>query len=226
MSRIRIICPTRGRPERCRTMLESFFATRSSEEETKIFCYVADDDPEIEAYKLLFETLAIDHEFGPWKSLVDVINDAAGLFCMASDSADFVGEVNDDHVYRTIGWDLKLAEAIEKSGRGGLAYGKTENLPSAALISASCVRKLGWYHVPGFKHQFVDNALHDLYAGAGRLHYVPEVWIEHCHVDYGKAPMDATYGIMRDTWNQGQARYSEWSQFEKQRDIERLKACE
>lgn len=215
MRRIRIICPTRQRAARCELMLESFFATRGSEE-TKMFCYVATDDPEIDAYRTLFQRLPVEFCFGKRLPITEAIN-------LSSHHADFYGEVNDDHVYRTQRWDIALSDAILKSGKGAMAYGHTNNLPSAVMVSASCVKSMGWFMPPGFQHQFVDNALYDLYSGAGRLHHVPEVWIEHCHPDYGKAPMDATYELMRDTWDQGKARYQEWALLDKQRHIDWLK---
>lgn len=214
-SEIRVLCATRARAARCAEMLESFFDTRGSDR-TQIYCYVDREDPQVREYEPLFRTYGIDCQFGPRHTMPDVINAGCWKF-----EADAYAEVNDDHIYRTKDWDLKLFAALMD---GGLAYGKTQNLPSAVMISADCVRALGWMLPPYFQHQFLDNALVDLYGGAGMLHHVPEVWIEHCHPDFGKAAHDDTYGVMRSTFDGDRAMYELWKVNYLAHDLKRLVA--
>lgn len=215
-----IMCPTRGRPERCARMIESFSATRQGN--TELICYVAEDDPQIEAYRAYANAprsgkrfAGIRFEFGPRITIVRVFNK-----CLEHE-ADFYGEINDDHIYHTEGWDVKLESAIIAHGRG-MAYGRTENLPSGVMISADCVRALGYFHVPCFQHQYCDNAMRDLYNSAGLLIHVPEVWIEHCHPVFGKATPDETYGAMAAAGPDDAKAYERWRRDDFQNHLAKL----
>ncbi len=187
-------------------MLQSFYATRSPG--TEIFCYVEETDPQREAYEQLFESYGLDHEFGPWRTMVQAVNYGCRKF-----EADFYGVLNDDHVCHTPGWDSYLAVSIIQNGGTGMGCGRAENrenLPQIILISRDCVRALGWYLPPQFIHQYVDNVQADLYGAAGLMFNAGDVWIEHVHPDFGKAPMDSTYQIMRNAHFHDRGAYEVW----------------
>jgi hypothetical protein len=105
-----------------------------------------------------------------------------------------IGNLGDDHVCRTEGWDRRIAEALREPG---IAYGddllQHEKLPTAPFVSASIVNALGWYFLPTLRHMFVDDALLAIGTMLGRLTYIPEVVIEHVHPGAGKAETDAGY---------------------------------
>ena len=219
---ILVMCPTRARPDRCRQMLESFLATRRGRR-TRIVCYVADDDPARAAYEALQPPpgeppSAIRFEFGPRRTIIEVFNTLA-----ATHAADFYAEVNDDHLYRTDGWDLKLVAALRAQGGSGMACPRLENLPSAVMVSADCVRALGWFSPPGFRHQYVDNAINDLYGAAGLLRLAPDVWIEHCHPAFGKVKADDTYAHLAASAEPDRLEYERWRRDDFARDLARLK---
>jgi hypothetical protein len=192
---IQIICPTRQRASRCEGMLNSFFDTRT-DHETRIWCYVDEKDPELAQYQDLFNRMKIEHMIGPHLFLADALN----LGC----------------------WDKMLVDAIENNGGIGMSYGRTRSCPGAVMVSANCIRALGWFFPPAFKHQFGDTAMNEIYQENGMLYYVPEVWMEHFHPDYGMAAHDPTYQIMRDTWGDGEAQFHHWRGHHKSEDVARL----
>lgn len=217
--RVIVQCPTRERAARCRTMIESFLATRLGN--TTLHCYVADDDPQLPAYRDLAKEVSshpVLFEFGPRKTIVEVFNRAADM------EAEYFGEINDDHIYRTIGWDVKLIAALESIGGRGMASPKIENLPSGVIISADCVRALGWFQPPGFRHQYVDNAVNDLYGALDWMVQAPDVFIEHCHPAFGKVPMDATYTPMMAAHNGDAEEYRRWKIEDLPKAVEKLKS--
>lgn len=109
--------------------------------------------------------------------------------------ADAFGFMGDDHVPRSPRWDAELyAAAVIPNG---IAYGddllQRSNLPTAVLMDAEIVRKLGWLVPPGIKHMYIDNWWRDLGNALGTLRYVDHVVIEHMHPVAGKAEKDEGY---------------------------------
>jgi hypothetical protein len=222
------ICPSRNRPERLKTMLDSFKRTKSKT--TDIVIYVSEDDPQLEVYKLLMskyepKDLLI---IGPRRYLSEAIN-----YCVKiSPGYDFYQEVNDDHVYKTRGWDRILISEINRSGNGwGIAFGRdllndkiNKKLPSAAVISANVIKYLGHFFYPEIKHTYVDNYLRDIGEGMGRLFYCPKAIIEHRHFLNGKSPIDENYKWVtsKEAMDQGRIAYETWCKNERDKEIGKL----
>jgi hypothetical protein len=53
---------------------------------------------------------------------------------------------------------------------------------------------MGWLCYPGLKKLFIDTVWHTIGATLGRIHYLPDVKLEHMHYLWGKAEHDETYG--------------------------------
>ena len=106
-----------------------------------------------------------------------------------------VGFLGDDHRPRTPGWDTRLLAALD--GRPGVAYGddlhQGGRLPTAVVISSAIIRTLGYMVPPGQDHLYLDDFWRQLGLDLGRLEYVPDVIVEHCHPNAGKAPWDDGY---------------------------------
>jgi hypothetical protein len=219
------ICPSAQRPEICWRMIESFVATAFSAE---LLIYVDRDDPRVNDYMILEQKckdLPVCFQFGPFLFLTEAFNYAADL--AARSSYAFLSEVNDDHIYHTHQWDTLLANEIV-THRGGMAYGSTQHLPSAVMVSKSCIARLGQWVYPPIKHQYVDNYWRDLYGGAGMLYQVPHVNIEHLHYSFGKSQFDTIYarvysGERHDT---DCAAYHEWRNHHMTTDIEKLRSVQ
>lgn len=123
----------------------------------------------------------------------------------------FYAHINDDHHFRTKGWEEMVMEALKN---GGFAYGNDllqgEKLASAVIISGDIVRKLGYMAVPELTHLYLDDCWMDLGRKINKLFYLPEVVIEHMHPGAGKATMDEEYTRVNSDYGKHLAIYNDW----------------
>lgn len=228
-TKLLVICPSRSRPQKLGRMLDSFYETRS--EGTEIVVYVADDDPMLWIYEKLL--VGHNHVIGPRKTIVEVNN---YFSCEVYPNIPFYGEINDDHIYITPGWDKKLMGIIEKFGGGwGLACGNDTvhgdwtkiKHPSGAVISGNIVRALKCFVHPKLRHLGSDGYLRDVAEGIGGLFYDPDVIIEHHHFVNKKADFnnDPNYKhIYTDEETAHMEKVlTEWRRDKKMHDINRMK---
>lgn len=192
------VIPSRGRPARAREAIAAM-RERAALVSTSIVLAVDADDPCWPDYA----AMTFDG-FGSEVSLVTLRPEESGNLVRATNTvamriadADpecIIGNLGDDHLVRTKGWDKLVAAALE---RPGIAYGddllQGEHLPTAPFISASIVLALGWYALPVCQHLYVDDAWRELGREAGVLRYIPELTIEHVHPGANKAEWDEGY---------------------------------
>jgi hypothetical protein len=222
-----MMCPTRGRPDRVMDMLRSFYATRSPG--TEIILITCDADPKLETYK----TVLHGEEHLIFRS--DIITKKQNYVVRELyPDLPYYGSVNDDHLFRTVGWDAKLIAAIEDRGRGfGLACGSDlfnpswyeYKHPSGHIISGNIVRTLGYFDYPEFKQFGIDHWLAELFWELELLYYVPEVVIEHMHVHVGKGKDDTNYqeNYTPQAQAEGHAILDRWRREQKSKDVYNLR---
>lgn len=199
MTDLAILTPTRGRPERFAGLVEAVARTRGTV--AQIWAGMDDDDPaDYFAPGYLGSVVGSEMvvaERGPRRSLSAWTNDLAQMALQAPDPPRYLASLGDDHRPRTPGWDRRLAEAIERAGGSGFAYGNDllqgVNMPTAWIVSADVVAELGWMMLPSCAHMYVDNAVLELGRAAGAITYRPDVIVEHLHPLAGKAGWDASY---------------------------------
>ena len=221
------ICPSCNRPELCKRMLDSFDATKT--EDTDIVVYVAIDDPQIGKYEDLLNGRL--HIFAPRRSLVKALNYVS---CGEYPDVSYYQEVNDDHIYRTPGWDKVLIDTIEKQGNGwGISFGndlmtnepwEVARHPSAAVISGNIVRVLKCFVLPTLDHLFTDTYLRDIGEGIGAYYRHKDIIIEHCHFISNKARMDDNYRYIYSqlSYRQARKKYYTWFRHDKRFDIQKI----
>lgn len=170
------ICPTRNRPTELLRMVDSFYKTKRLK--TDLVFYISEDDPKLEEYKKFLKLNIFNYEIGPHKYLVQVIN----YFCSKYPEYRYYQEVNDDHIYHTLGWDEILTSTIENFGKGwGMAFpNNTINKnPSATMVSGNIVKTLGWFFIPELRHSSTDCSIATIGNGIKRLFYAEDAVIEH-----------------------------------------------
>lgn len=155
---IAILCPTRGRPEQCRRMIESVFATTT--EPIEIFLYVADDDPRMDDYNKL--SLSYGHEDDVfWCHGVDhpTVHKWNYLSQQASD-AKILMLAADDTYFTTPGWDQALSSHYEKLENKIHVYHLQDSRdPDGTphpIVTREYIDAMGYFMVPIFLHWFVD----------------------------------------------------------------------
>lgn len=178
-NRVLCTCPSRGRPELLKKMIESFIKTRS--EETDLAIYLDGDDPKLSQYDLIAEK-NIYLTIGERKNVAQIHNHLV----FSNPDYDYYMPINDDITFQTKGWDKILVEAIERKGGGwGVAFpdDTTENwkhnLPTFGMMSANVVHTIGHFYPLELKMFYGDNFLLDIGRAMGRLFYCEKVVVKH-----------------------------------------------
>lgn len=185
-----VICPSRERLEKLQKMAESFKA-KTSPQSALLVC-LDDDDPQIEKYKqFLGKNFA--YYIGQRKTTTEIYNYILKVF----PDFKYYCLTNDDFVYLTAVWDVKLMGRIEEGDGWGVAYGDDriagERLPTTPMISGNIAKTLGWLQLPSLKHLYGDRVWRALSRGLGRLFYEQNVIIQHEHPLDNKTAGDATF---------------------------------
>jgi hypothetical protein len=118
--------------------------------------------------------------------------------------ADLIFLGADDLAFRSPNWDLAVRAAFESAGQSEIAmvwaddgdFG--ERLSTHPFVTRSWIETVGFIVPPYFKRCFVDPWFFELAVLTGLGHYLPQVLIEHCHIELGKAAPDALYEEIRE----------------------------
>lgn len=196
MAELTVVCPSRGRPEAVRPLIEAFRATCTAD--THLLFSIDDTDPHLPEYMtaaLRSGRVAINTAANT--CFVDALNSAA-----ATVQSFAVGFMGDDHRPITHGWDTRYLETLRALGTG-MVYGddllQGRSLPTQIAMTTDIVRALGFMAPPGQKHLYVDNFWLDLGRATGCIRYLPDVVVEHRHPAAGKALWDANYARVNNS---------------------------
>lgn len=211
-----VVMPSRGRPQRARVACQAIRAT-ASRVGTEVVVAIDATDPKRDEYHAALRF----PDYGPEVSVVTLYAEDTGNLVRATNTIArrivdstpdaIIGNLGDDHLCRTPGWDVLVERALATPG---IAYGddllQGELLPTAPFVSASIVRALGWYFLPRLRHMFVDDALRELGIATGTLRYLPDVVIEHMHPGAYKAEDDEGYRRADASTESDRARFTDW----------------
>lgn len=224
--RLAVIVPTRGRPENIRRLIGAWDFTNAWDVADLILA-VDSDDPELNGYVDQFEdtrhpdtgeTLFSIHISDVWRPMVHKLNSVA---VAAAELQKYfaIGFAGDDHVPQTIGWAQRYLTVLRELGTG-MVYGddgyQGSKLSTEWAVTADVVRALGRMVPAPVEHMYCDNAMMDVFGGAGAMRHLPEVRIEHMHPVVGKAETDEQYKRVnhRDQFHKDKAAYDRWRQTE------------
>lgn len=213
-----VVIPSRGRPERAAAAIEAIRAT-AVRVDTSVVLAVDEDDPTWDEYARIMS----QRRFlaGAECQLVTLRGEETGNLVKATntvsiriareDPAAIIGNLGDDQIARTPGWDRMVAESGTHFTYGNDLF-QGERLPCGGIfIAAAVVDALGWYALPSCEHLFIDNAWLDLGRAVG-ITYLPDMIFEHLHPLAGKAKWDAGYerANSQDTVERDRVAYEEW----------------
>ena len=218
---VSILCPTRGRPERCARMIESAFDTAGADIEVRL--YVDDDDPRKADYLLydgkgsptgLFERgwVVLGPSLGVGKAWNILAKDARGDALMMG---------NDDFIYETQDWAKALqAPSLPSDGvfcahfnDGGPQNGRCR----VPIVGRAWYEALGYFTSEEFNFFYHDTWIEDLANRIGRRYYDGDIMVRHEHATRG-GEVDDTHNRNRDN---GQAQKDKviWAETEQQREM-------
>ena len=175
---ISLLCPSRQRATKASQMIESVRSTISNIENVEILLAIDPDEPELEEYLNIMPSL----------HLIDATTNGQRLNALASfSSGDFLYYINDDVLFRTPNWDTLLVEAFTEKypDNIGVIYANNGHyLPLACsfpMVHRRWREILGHITLDVFEHFFNAAYISTIARDLGRLHYMPDVLIEHMH---------------------------------------------
>ena len=191
---ISILCPSRGRPDRLRTMMHSAISTADNPENIEFCVWIDFDD---DSYKELiagneFKNLRVLR--GPRLSLSAMYN---SLLIIAS--GDYLLWGGDDVEFRTNSWDKIIVNAINNfEDKVGLVYvndlgNYEQKYANVGVLHRNWVNTLGFIFTPHLRDNGVDGWITDVARQVNRCTYLKSVEIEHMQHRQGKAKIDKTY---------------------------------
>jgi hypothetical protein len=184
---ISFCCPSRGRPELAKRLVDT--ATETQKGETEFLFYLNDDDPTLEQYKDLLDEK--HYEIGPNQSTCWSWN----LMCDKA-SHDVVMLMGDDVQVLTKDWDQKIVDQINKYEDKILMVVPTDGkmkeikasdfhepmlwgdtpLPAAHFaVHKNWTNTLGYLAPPFFWHWYVDTYTQKVARKLNRCLYLPTV---------------------------------------------------
>lgn len=222
MADLVIIVPTRGRPAQLARLVNAVAGTTCGRAE--VLALVDDDDETRGVYLEYGARHGVHVMIGERQGLVGSTNHGARLALEGDDPPTYLASLGDDHLPRTLDWDVRLIKAIRGMSGPGWAYGNDllqgERLPTAWVQHADTVRALGWMMLPTLQHMYPDNVVADLGRATDRLAYIGGVIIEHMHPAAGKADVDESYAQSNraEQYLRDQRAYDAWRDIGMDRD--------
>lgn len=192
---ISVCCPTRGRPESMRRLVESVRATADGP--VQVIFYLDDDDPDsaLMASRLGMAGLygQVMHIIGERITMSDTWN------VLARHAAyEILMACGDDVVFRTAGWDTQVRAAFAAvEDRIVLVHGDDlihgPRLATHPFLHRRWVDAVGHLVPNGFSCDYTDTWVQEVADALGRRRYLPDVVTEHLHPIAGKARLDDTH---------------------------------
>lgn len=196
-----ILTPSRNRPARLKTFVQSVYSLCAYPHNVEILVYVDTDDPAISQYKQFEWDTEIPHNvqfvYGEPVSISKSWNTLAEQSC-----GDVLVMGNDDLEYRTQDWDILLQTELEKypdqiycawmqdciNGEKHCAF---------PIISRKWYDTVGYFAPGVFNFGYNDTWVFDIAKRVDRCHYIPHITAEHCHFSANKSAFDDTYARNR-----------------------------
>lgn len=200
MKTLSLLCPTRGRATLATRYAKSICDTATYPDRCEVLFYVDNDDPTMEQYIKLFDVLRDTKVFkrlglitGPRKSVSVSWNDLA-----LQSEGDILIMGNDDIVFATEGWDVRLEQEAAKYSDDIYClffHDTVHNNPTFCafpMVSRKWYETLGYFTPGVFDFQYNDTWISDLADRIGRKRKISDVVMEHRHWKTKKGKTDGT----------------------------------
>lgn len=216
MNNVLLTCPSRGRPELLKKMIESYNDTISAG--TKLAIYLDDDDPKLKEYCFNIQNEKGRISSGVWVMPRMNVAQIHNWLINQYPDYDYYMPINDDITFQTKEWSNILINAIKEKGNGwGISYGNDTtgndkyNLPTFGMVSANIVMTLGYLYPLELKMMFGDTFLLDIGRALGKLYYCPEVIIKHSPPGFAKdAFVPGDYRMSPTLYKEEQLAYAKY----------------
>lgn len=194
MRKLALAVPSRGRPANIARLWAAMQATCT--EDTSLIVGVDLDDPCLPEYTEVFNTVASPNfQLMMRPDLRKVTAWTNAIVAKHLDEFSAFGQIGDDNVPRTHGWDTQILDALKQ---GPFAFGNDlyprhpGSLCCHVFASSAVPRALGYFGPPSIAHMYVDVAWW-AWGVATKITYLHETVLEHMHYTIGKATHDHIY---------------------------------
>lgn len=221
MRDLALVVPSRERPHNIARLLDAMDQTCRAD--TLLIVGLDDDDPTLAEYAKL-DHPRVWFEVRSRTPLVAWINELA---VPAAKSYRYIGHVGDDNVPRTVGWDARIIESLERQGTGfcfaddldpGRAPG---SLSIHIFMTANVIQKLGYMGPPSIQHMYVDPVWY-AWGQATSIEFLDDVVLEHMHYSLGKSPQDEVYSLSTARIPEDCVNYNDYCETRLNADIRKL----
>lgn len=192
-----ILTPSRNRPHRLKTFVDSVLDNAMNTDNIELLIYVDNDDPAIAQYKQMQGYRNIHIIFDKPISISKSWNTMAEQ-C----KGDVMIMGNDDLEYRTPNWDTLLITELQKYPdqiyvawmEDGINADRHCAFP---IISRKWYQTLGYFAPGVFNFGYNDTWIYDIGKRVNRCHYMSHIKAEHMHFSANKSAYDDTYARNR-----------------------------
>lgn len=224
---IKVLCPSRGRPDQAKDLLNNYFENRSPGYST-ITIVVNKDDPKFDEYDNI--EFIKNHSASLLEvnasNMCEALNIAANKYSIDY-GYQFIMFIGDDHRFRTPHWDKIILDQIWES-KLCVAYCNDllqgQNLPTQVIMSSKIIKALGYMALPELKHLYIDNFWKEIGENLNSLIYFNNIIIEHMHPGANKAKMDEHYERVnsKEIDNHDRNVFLKWKNEKLSEDIDRI----
>ena len=174
-SSLLVVCPSFRRPQQARKVVDTFYATQQAASRLSFVCWVGD-----ETFTSYPEVAGTYRE----EKMVARSNAAVGRWLGRKEPPTYIGWVADDMRFLTVGWDVKVIGALQKTPvvfcNDTVSPGTK---PSHVFMDARIPKALGWFIHPQMRSTFFDDVWGDLGRELG-ITYLDDVKIPHLYTEH------------------------------------------
>lgn len=194
---ISLLLPTRGRAALVKRLFDSLVDTTANLPKLELVLYIDDDD---------IQTQNVSHPALSINKLIRRRSEKMGRMnqlCYEASHGRYVMLMNDDVVFRTKDWDVRVLDAFAQFPDGvALVYGndlhQRKSVPTFPIVSRTVCDLIGGICPRDYLNVYIDVHLRDIFRqlarlGHSRTVYLEDVIFEHMHHEMGKSVMDGTY---------------------------------
>jgi len=220
---ISVLCPTRGRPDNVKRLVESARETAANPDDVEFIFYIDGDDPDS---LQMADALGVRSIVGDRIVLSEMWN-----WCWREAKHDIFMQCGDDIIFRTGNWDAEVLAAFSLiPDKIALVHGRDgfqdANLATHGFLHRNWTDAVGYFVPPYFSSDYNDLWLTEVADALGRRVYLEQIYTEHMHPVVGKAPLDQTHQerLVRHSNDNVEAIYRE-KKSERQGDVAKLNAA-
>ena len=193
---ISLLLPTRERVEPLRRLFDSIGETAERPDGLEVVLFLDSDDTASQSFD--YPELSLKRIVGRRATMGRMVQ-----ACYETAAGKYIMLMNDDVICRTCGWDVRILEVFDRLADSiGMVWCndlyRGPAMPNFPILSRRTCEIMGGVCPQDYHRDYVDTNLYDIFRklerlGHRRWFYLPDVVIEHCHVEAGKAAFDATY---------------------------------